>query len=185
MDFSKVEAEFQKLKGQFEAGALTEVEFKARLQDLMAQDEQGRWWMIGYETGQWYYHDGQKWVRDEPPRIAVPAPPTPPVEKPIEAQRVPRPGGIKPLWIGGIGALVLLAVLVVALALRGMLGGQIPTPTLVPPTATPVPSIATPAPPTPTPVTWRILAELLGHGDQVYSAAFNPDGAVGGHSKFG
>ncbi len=24
----------------------------------MIQDAQGRWWMIGYETGQWYVHDG-------------------------------------------------------------------------------------------------------------------------------
>jgi len=70
MDFSKVEAEFQKLKRQFEAGALTEVEFKARLQELMHQDERGRWWMIGYETGQWYYHDGEKWVQSEPPPVA-------------------------------------------------------------------------------------------------------------------
>jgi len=70
MDFSKVEAEFKKLKGQFEAGALTEAEIKARLADLMIQDEQGRWWMIGYETGQWYYHDGEKWVRGELPQIA-------------------------------------------------------------------------------------------------------------------
>jgi hypothetical protein len=69
MDFSQVEAEFQRLKGQFEAGALTETEFKAQLKDLMAQDEQGRWWMIGYETGQWYYNDGEKWVRSEPPQV--------------------------------------------------------------------------------------------------------------------
>jgi hypothetical protein len=68
--FSKVEAEFQKLKGQFEAGALTEAEFKARLEDLMIQDEEGRWWMIGYETGQWYHHNGEQWVRGEPPPVA-------------------------------------------------------------------------------------------------------------------
>ena len=59
MDFSRVAAEFSKLKIQFDAGALSEADFKARLQDLMLQDEQGRWWMIGYETGQWYAHDGQ------------------------------------------------------------------------------------------------------------------------------
>jgi len=69
MDFSQVEAEFERLKAQFEAGAFTEAEFKARLEDLMIQDEQGRWWMIGSETGQWYYHDGQKWVQSEPPPV--------------------------------------------------------------------------------------------------------------------
>ncbi len=69
MDFSQVEVEFERLKAQFEAGAFTEAEFKARLEDLMIQDEQGRWWMIGFETGQWYYHDGQKWVQSEPPPV--------------------------------------------------------------------------------------------------------------------
>ena len=71
MDFSRVAAEFSKLKIQFDAGALSEADFKARLQDLMLQDEQGRWWMIGYETGQWYVHDGEKWVQREPPPVAV------------------------------------------------------------------------------------------------------------------
>ena len=47
-------------------GALLEGDFRARLQDLMIQDEQGRWWMIGYESRQWYVHDGEKWVRGEP-----------------------------------------------------------------------------------------------------------------------
>jgi len=69
MDFSQVEAEFERLKAQFEAGALTEAEFKAQLEELMIQDKQGRWWMIGYETGEWYYHDGEKWVLGEPPQV--------------------------------------------------------------------------------------------------------------------
>jgi len=145
----------------------------------MIQDEQGRWWMIGYETGQWYYHDGTKWVRGEPPQVAVPVPPTPPAERPTEARRIPTPGGIKPLWIGGgLGALVLLAVLVVALARLGGPGGFAgstpkateptavavieptattrsvipPAPTPVPPTAMPVPPTSTPVPPTATSV---------------------------------
>ncbi len=70
MDFSQVAAEFRTLKAQYDAGALSEADFKARLQELMLQDEQGRWWMIGYETGQWYVHDGEKWVQSEPPPIA-------------------------------------------------------------------------------------------------------------------
>jgi len=70
MDFSEVETKFQDLKTQFEAGTLTEAEFKAKLEDLMIQDEEGRWWMIGYETGRWYYHDGEKWVQGEPPQVA-------------------------------------------------------------------------------------------------------------------
>jgi hypothetical protein len=78
MDFIQVEAAFAELKGHYEAGDLSGEEFKAELQKLMIQDEQGRWWIIGYETGQWYYHDGEKWVQEEPPRPAPTAPPTHP-----------------------------------------------------------------------------------------------------------
>ena len=81
MDFSQVEAEFQRLKGQFEAGTLTEEEFKAQLEELMIQDEEGKWWIIGYETGQWYYHDGDKWVQSKPPELGPTAPPTPVAEQ--------------------------------------------------------------------------------------------------------
>jgi hypothetical protein len=73
MDFAGVEAEFRRLKAQFESGALTEAEFKAQLEELMIEDEQGRWWILGYETGQWYVHDGEKWVQQDPPR-ATPGP---------------------------------------------------------------------------------------------------------------
>jgi len=70
MDFSQIAAEFHELKAQYDAGGLSEADFKARLQDLMIQDELGRWWMIGYETGQWYVHDGGGWVRKEPDSAA-------------------------------------------------------------------------------------------------------------------
>jgi hypothetical protein len=64
--FAGVKEEFGRLKAQFDAHALSEAQFKARLQELMVQDAQGRWWMIGYETGQWYVHDGQHWNPGQP-----------------------------------------------------------------------------------------------------------------------
>jgi hypothetical protein len=79
MDFARVEAEFGQLKAQFARGDLTEAEFKAQLEELMIEDEGGRWWMLGYETGQWYVHDGEQWVQQEPPRAAAGAPPTHPL----------------------------------------------------------------------------------------------------------
>jgi len=69
MDFAQVETEFRELKEKYDSGAITEDEFKVQLEELMIEDEQGRWWMIGYETGQWYYHDGEKWVQSEPPPV--------------------------------------------------------------------------------------------------------------------
>jgi hypothetical protein len=46
MDFAPVEAEFGRLKAQFDRGALTEAEFKAQPEELMIEDKQGRWWII-------------------------------------------------------------------------------------------------------------------------------------------
>ncbi len=102
MGFLEVEKEFQRLKTQFEAGALTEAQFKARLADLMLQDERGRWWMIGYETGQWYYHDGEKWVRSEPPAA-------------IGRKSRPLARDTK-LWLLGLAGLILLALGIVLVA---------------------------------------------------------------------
>ncbi len=67
MDFQQAEGKFQQLKAGFEDGELTETEFKAQLEELMVQDEGGSWWMIGYETEQWYRHDGENWVQADPP----------------------------------------------------------------------------------------------------------------------
>ena len=75
MNFQEAEGEYKKLKAQLDAGALTEDQFEARLQAVMVQDEQGRWWTIGGATGQWYVHDGVNWVIDEPSAPTAPPPP--------------------------------------------------------------------------------------------------------------
>ena len=67
MNFKQAEKKFRQFKAQFEAGALTENAFKAKLEKLMIQDERGDWWMIGYETELWYRNDGEDWVQAEPP----------------------------------------------------------------------------------------------------------------------
>jgi hypothetical protein len=67
MDFRQAEQRLKQLKTQFEAGTLTETDLKAKLEDLMIRDEQGHWWMIGYETGRWYRHDGTNWEQSDLP----------------------------------------------------------------------------------------------------------------------
>ena len=66
MDFKQAEERFKDLKSKFEAGSLSENDFKSQLEELMVQDEQGNWWMIGYETEQWYRYDGKVWVQTDP-----------------------------------------------------------------------------------------------------------------------
>lgn len=79
MNYSDVEARYRELKAQVAAGALTEDDFKAQLEELMIQDDEGRWWIIGYETGDWYVFDGKEWVQAAPPVEPAPAP-VPPAE---------------------------------------------------------------------------------------------------------
>jgi serine/threonine-protein kinase len=139
MDFSQVAAEFQRLKAQFEAGALAEAEFKARLEELMLQDEQGRWWMIGYETGQWYVHDGERWVKAQPPAAASPA-----LGARKSAVLIPK------LWLWLWAGASIVGVVLLALLISRILPEVLP-PTAVLPTATPVPPTITSATPTVTP----------------------------------
>jgi hypothetical protein len=74
MDFKQAETKFKQLKAQFDAGALTENAFKARLEELMIRDERGDWWMIGYETERWYRNNGTDWVQADPPGSLVQEP---------------------------------------------------------------------------------------------------------------
>lgn len=72
--FARVEREAARLRREVGAGRMTEEQCKARLKELMVQDERGAWWMVGAETGKWYRHQGGDWVRADPPgRPADPA----------------------------------------------------------------------------------------------------------------
>ncbi len=87
MDFREVEKSVQELKAKADAGEIDARVFEAELRKLQVLDEQGRYWMIGAQSGQWYYYDGTQWVQSEPPEAAVPiptetAPPKPPSPPP-------------------------------------------------------------------------------------------------------
>ena len=56
--FRRAEDEYFRLKGQLAAGRITPEQFEAALKNLMLQDAQGRWWMLGPDTGKWHVHDG-------------------------------------------------------------------------------------------------------------------------------
>ncbi len=79
MEFARVEKEIADLRQELTAGRLTEEQFKARLREMMVEDGDGNWWMVGYETGEWYRHDGTDWLRADPPGRAVPDPTPQPV----------------------------------------------------------------------------------------------------------
>jgi hypothetical protein len=65
--FKEVEASFQVLRRQFRDKEISRREFIDRLKKLRLRDSQGRFWMIGAQSGKWYYFDGRDWVPSDPP----------------------------------------------------------------------------------------------------------------------
>lgn len=108
--FSKVEDQFFLLKGQLETGRITREQFDAALRNLMIQDGQGRYWMIGADSGKWYVHNGKTWVESNPASTSVSSTPQPYVPA---AQLSRRPNSI--IW------LVIASVIVCLLGAVGLL----------------------------------------------------------------
>jgi len=66
MRFDEVEQTVRELKQQLREGRLTRAEVEQRLKELMIQDEDGHWWMIGFDTGKWYRNVEGRWETAEP-----------------------------------------------------------------------------------------------------------------------
>lgn len=65
--FRAVELSFHQLSKQFRRGEISRDQYAEALRKLRLLDNEGRCWMIGAQTGRWYYYDGQKWIQSEPP----------------------------------------------------------------------------------------------------------------------
>lgn len=65
--FREVETVFQSLRRQFRDKEISRREFIDRLKKLRLRDSQGRFWMIGAQSGKWYFFDGRDWVLSNPP----------------------------------------------------------------------------------------------------------------------
>lgn len=130
MDFRQAEQEYRNLKARYDAGQISEERMRAALSDLMVQDEQGRWWVLGYETGAWYVHDGEKWVTGEPPATATAAParaaaPPAPGQAVQQPPALPRPARSQP-WPWIAAALAVVGIVAVVLLTRNTDGsGQV------------------------------------------------------------
>lgn len=70
----RAEQRYQALKAERDVGQLSDEDFERALWDSMFEFD-GRWWMLGANTGHWYASDGDDWVEREPPdRGAAPDP---------------------------------------------------------------------------------------------------------------
>ncbi len=69
MDNNIVEAlerHYQTLLSDYQADKIDEATFIAEVDQLQFQDEWGRYWMIGAQSGAWHYYDGQAWHQADP-----------------------------------------------------------------------------------------------------------------------
>lgn len=93
MTFQEAEKTYKDLRSQHSAGKVTDPDFEAQVNQLKVQDANGRWWQLGVRTGEWYYNDGQKWLKGKPP--IAPAQPVAPSEDkpapPVSAISAPPP----------------------------------------------------------------------------------------------
>jgi TolB protein len=65
-NIEELERRYQILSGDFQAGKIDEATFTSSVDQLQFQDEWGRYWMIGAQTGAWHYYDGQAWHQADP-----------------------------------------------------------------------------------------------------------------------
>src|SRR5215510_13369436 len=77
MDIEALEQRYQSLYSDFRAGRINPATFATEVDLLSFQDGAGRYWMIGAQSGGWYYYEGQGWqpgnLRQIAPPLAAPA----------------------------------------------------------------------------------------------------------------
>lgn len=64
--FKQTEARYNELREKIGRGELTKEQMKDELMRLMVQDENGRYWMLGAKTGNWYVRTGNQWKAADP-----------------------------------------------------------------------------------------------------------------------
>lgn len=63
-------ARFQSLTSRWAQGQLSDPEYEAGLRDL-AFPYKDSYWTIGAQSGNWYRHDGQGWLKDDPLQVTA------------------------------------------------------------------------------------------------------------------
>ena len=127
LDFREADRRYAELTRQRDAGTVGDEQFDAQRQQLMVQDDAGRWWAKFGKSGEWHYYDGSAWVRGTPPgyQEVVPEPategssgqtPSPPRTKGVENEKDGRQRRRMPLWIpvAGLGGIALVGIVLIA-----------------------------------------------------------------------
>ncbi len=77
--FRKTQEIFTDTQTSYNAGQLTSEEYQAALTKLVVQDNDGDYWMLGVDSGDWYWYDGEEW------NLRTPSLVLPEEEQPIQS----------------------------------------------------------------------------------------------------
>lgn len=66
-ELRRIKVEFLRLRRLYFEGKISLKELVTELKKLRVRDNEGKFWTIGAQSGQWYYFNGQNWIRAEPP----------------------------------------------------------------------------------------------------------------------
>lgn len=65
--FREAEATFGLLRKKFKEKRISQQEFADSLKQLRIKDEEGRFWVIGAQSGKWYAFENGEWIEAKPP----------------------------------------------------------------------------------------------------------------------
>jgi hypothetical protein len=65
--FREAEATFSRLRERFQDKRISQKEFSDSLKQLRIKDDDGRFWVIGAQSGRWYVHEHGQWIEAKPP----------------------------------------------------------------------------------------------------------------------
>ena len=69
MDIEAIEEKYSTYKEAFESGDLDAEAFQSAIDGLRIQDNYGRFWTMGAESGNWYYYNGVEWSQADPEEV--------------------------------------------------------------------------------------------------------------------
>ena len=65
--FREAEATFSLLLEKFKEKKISQQEFADSLKQLRIKDDEGRFWVIGAQSGKWYAFENGEWIEAKPP----------------------------------------------------------------------------------------------------------------------
>jgi hypothetical protein len=121
--FGFIQQAYLQLRALHQSGKMDATTFRAELEKMIVADGAGGYWMVGVQTGRWYWYNGSGWIQRDPPSTPLkqaplvdaqplppPQAPPPPDQAVIDADEGQR---TRRLFLIGGGTLVAFSVLAI------------------------------------------------------------------------